>query len=85
MRRHNNPRRRDRIGRKTDAFGRDISKPSWYKRLPTGQQCECDVDEFDCRKTRQKHGHSDSLVRYLSLACPECGEEFAWSEYVVEG
>ena len=78
-------RYRGRFSGKTDQLGRDISKPGWYKRRPTGQQCDCDVENFDVDRTKQKYGHSDSIVRYMLLICPECGDEFAWSEYVVEG
>jgi hypothetical protein len=80
FRRHRRDRRR-----KTDALGRDISKPHWYRRLPTGQQCDCDVEDFEVEKSKQKHGHSDSLVRYMRLCCPECDSTFGWADYVVEG
>lgn len=84
-RRNRRRRRNPQNHRRTDALGRDISVPYWYKRLPKGQQCECDVDEFDVERSQQKTGYSDSLVKYMKCSCPECGEEFGHSDYVIEG
>jgi hypothetical protein len=60
------------------------SKPFWYKHLD-GRDCDCDVDSFPIKKSAQKTGYSDSLVRYMKVECPNCGDTFGTTELLVEG
>jgi hypothetical protein len=60
------------------------NKPFWYKRLGN-RSCDCDVEEFPIKKSTDKTGYSDSLVRFMKLECPECGETFGSEKLLVEG
>jgi hypothetical protein len=60
------------------------NKPRWYQYLDS-RDCECDVDEFAVKRSETAVGYSDSLIEYMKLECPECGECFARADMLVEG